>query len=106
MSDKFEEWGESLVNIGNSIAKKTSDFYSRTTTTCPKCGYGNLMIRWKPVGKKLLGEEAITCRSFLTDYHEGSVQAATSGVVQEECLYIHCQTCQYSWSERTLDGGE
>ncbi len=71
--------------------------------TCPKCGSCDLYVRFMPIDKKVHNKEAFACKSFCKDFALSTFDDLTRGIIEEECLYHHCKTCQYDWATKILD---
>ncbi len=101
MSDKLEEWGDSLTQ------QDVDDIEAnRIIARCPKCGNNDVYARYREQGRKLWGKEAIACRQFTSEFKESITTDINRGILDVDCIFLHCQTCQYDWSEKTIDAEE
>ncbi len=110
MSDKLEEWGNSLTPQDFKKLDKILDTLedpdieaNRIIARCPKCGNNDVYARYREQGRKLWGKEAIACRQFTSNFTEATSSDMNRGVLDVDCIFLHCQTCQYNWSEKTID---
>jgi len=75
--------------------------------SCPKCGYDDTVLTFTPIGEKKHAEDKDLFAGFGTlENKDSQYPHATTLIIDEECIKVHCRTCQYAWVTASLDNKE
>ena len=72
--------------------------------TCPKCGYDDTVMTFVPIGTKYYnnGDAFKLFKKFLGQEKKDAYTTKSAKIVQE-CVKVHCRTCQYTWVTNTVE---
>lgn len=73
---------------------------------CPKCGHNDVHMQFYAVGDKITGKDVRTCKEYIRDIKDIGMESFARGFVDQECVKVHCRTCQYAWCKLPADNIE
>lgn len=73
---------------------------------CPKCGHDDSILQFYAVGDNIKGKDVKACKKYVEDIKDWGMPSFCRGTVAQECVSVHCRTCQFTWCESPEDNLE
>ncbi len=73
---------------------------------CPKCGHDDTILLYYNLGDDISGRAVLVCKKYCNEIIDVNLPTFIRSSIKEECIHLHCRTCQYDWVSEIINISE